>query len=227
MTRDLDDMLDWVKRLIARRYQGHSELDDLMQEGRIAVWRAWSDGERDHQRLIYKAMNRAGDLLKQGQPFGKPRADRAQNTARGAATREKLRAFILEYVKLHSKRPTYREMSEACGISLQSASTHYKRLYLFSGVPEEMTVESFDRFPDLDGLGYFAVDPGFDDDTVNRLLVQDLMTVLSDTERLAIYLRYWEDQTYPAIGKVMGRHPTAAEDWVKKGLKTLKAHAML
>src|SRR4051812_10351195 len=179
MNSDLEDTLDRVRRLIGRRYAGHSEVEDLIQEGRIAAWRAWEAGERDQQQLFYKALNRAGDLLKEGQPFGKPRANSSVNRKQGAATREKLRVFIDEYVRLHDKRPTYKEMGEAAGISYQSVSVHLKRLYMFSGAADQMKVESFDRFDDNDWLGKFAVDPGFDSATVDRLLVEDMMAVLS------------------------------------------------
>ena len=224
MTRDLNDMLDWVRRLIARRYQGHSELEDLMQEGQIAVWRAWMDGERDHQQLIYKGMNRAGDLLKNGKPFGKPRADRPVNRKTGAVTREKLRAFIDEYVRLHGKKPTYKEMGEAAGISHQSVAVHLKRLYMFSDEPQELQIESFDRFPDAEDLGYFAVDPGFDEHVTDKLWVQELMADLPDVQKEAVYLRFWEDQTFPAIAKTQGlTNPAGGEYRVKSGLKALKA----
>lgn len=224
MTDELEDMLDRVSRYIAKKYYGHSELDDLMQEGKIAVWRAWTDGERNKQQLIWKAMNRAGDLLKLGQPFGKPRADRVVDRKQGQATREKLRAFIAEYVLLHDRQPTYREMGEACGISIQGVSVHLKRLYLFSGAAESMVVLPFDRFPDPEALDIFAVDPGFVDKTIDRLMVREMMETLPEKERYAIYLRFWEDKTFPAIAKELGfTNSSSGENWVKRGLTSLKA----
>lgn len=221
---DFDEMLDRVTRFIGKKYRRHSEVDDLVQEGCIALWRAWESGERDPQQLIWKAMNRAGHLLQEGKPFGKPKADRYINRSQGAATREKLRAFIDEYVRLHGKKPTYKEMGEACGISHQGIAVHLKRMYLFDGGPtEKVVVESFDRLPDSEDLSYLSVDPGFADETDTRLAVKELVSRLPERERLAIYYKYWEDRTHQGIADGLGGYTAqVGANWVKKGLDRLR-----
>jgi DNA-directed RNA polymerase specialized sigma24 family protein len=218
--------MDRVRQFIGRKYSGHPDLEDLIQEGRIAVWRAFAAGERDMHKLTYKGMNRAGSLLQEGKPLGKPKAQRQTGYAKGEALREKLRIFIRDYSDLHGKRPTYKQMGEACGVKSDSLKDHLDKLYLYSEVAEEKpTVISYYSLFETaeESLGFFAQEPSFETNLVEKLSVQKYMTDLSEKERLALYLRFWRDLAYPAIAAELKlTNASGGEYWVKRGLKSLK-----
>lgn len=234
---EFKETIDTVEELFQRvekkilRYRRHSEWEDLLQEGRLIAWAAFDTGVRDARTLLNKATNRAGSIVSgRSQPAGKPeKSHDFTRSEQGEATRYKIRSFLDQFVALHDRQPTHSEISRGVGIKTPNVKHHMNRLY--SGpTSDEVRVIPIDDFyahnPGEHSLDMYAWEDSFEDETVDRLVVSDLMSQLREKERKAVHLRYWEDQSYPAITQALGSRGKTAQvgaNWVNMGIASLRS----
>lgn len=202
-----EDFEGWLHKT-ALGMTGRADHDDLVQEGRIALWRAWERADKDAPGLAgYLTMAAKGRMIDvatgarrltgQEAPEG-----RVITTEKGRQARDRIR----EYLKAHPDASGV-EIARGTGLSPATVSVQRKRL----GVDDEI-----DAPGSLDALK----DAGFDAgqaDTVEALIEQAYMVgqvgraleVLTANQRRYVSLRFWEGYTPQELRDAFGYDPAA------------------
>lgn len=216
---DISSIIDKVRARVYSRYRTHTDVDDLMQEASIHAWKRWQENpEWDEAKIVYHAAMKAQSLVsaKSGEaPTGKPKTVAAnRKQANGEASREKLKAYLHEYVTLHGKEPTNTQIARDLGMSTTNVRFHRKRLHLFDGEIDPKSVKVYSLEAGMDASDAGENSPAW----VYRLPrvlvdyegaataseVRQAVRNLKDRERLFLYLEFWQEKSYVEIGRELG-----------------------
>lgn len=216
---DINTIIDKVRARVYYRYRTHVDVDDLMQEASIHAWKRWEETpDWDEARIIYHAVMKAQSLVsaKSGEvPTGKPKNTAAQRKqANGEASREKLKAYLHEYAKLHGKEPSNTQIARDLGMSTTNVRFHRNRLHLFDGEIDPKSAKVYSLEAGLDAANAGEDSPAW----VYRLPkvlvdyegaataseVRRAVRNLKDRERLFLYLEFWQEKSYVEIGRELG-----------------------
>lgn len=231
----LDETLSRVRGHIIKLFKGHELLDDLLQEAAISAWKDHQDGA-SMGRIIMRSKYRVlGLISEKSTQYEKwtGRLPGARNheyeEKEGAESREKLRAFITSYTKLHGHQPTAVEMAKHMNMSRQSIYRHLDRLWLFSG-SKEFQVLSMDAHPKFwDGEsdeGIFDLVP-FGQPFEDRL-IEDIDTFrwlrdqTDERERTFVYYKVFKGMTAKEIGLIFGVSKSLVEQVVYRAFKRMR-----
>lgn len=211
---DVDHILDRVRARVFSKYRTHRDVEDLMQEASVKSWKLYQEHpDWDEARIVYFGVMKAQSLVS-GQsgeaPTGKP-VNRVQHKqhASGEASREKIRQYLNEYIRIHGKQPTKSQVADDLGMSRRNVRYHMDRLYLFeAGVPK--------------GTKEFSLDAGLDaeeppswvrdipvvhvdyDAAATAYEVRRAVGTLKDKDREFIYLEYYKDMRPVDVARALG-----------------------
>lgn len=201
----------------------HPAVEDLAQEGYIAMWRATEtfDDTRDVPLSVWLQMSARRRMLdvvtRRERLTGAPEpTDRTYAQPRGRASRDRIRAHLAAH-----PRATGAEIARATGMSPSTVSTHLKRMHLDDPEP---------RVNSLDAL----TDAGFDlasaDDVVQHIIegyhhgvIAEAMASLTPNERRYVAMRFWEGMTTGEMTAVFGYNPGAIWTTARERLRPLLA----
>lgn len=116
------------------RYRGHEEYEDGFQEGMIRAWRDIQDGHTEFLHVAHRAKLWAVNyILDSGngrrRATGAPPMSRnGRNDSQGEKSREKIRQYVSEYVKLHGSEPTNKQVANGTGLSSAVVSHQRKNM---------------------------------------------------------------------------------------------------
>lgn len=209
MTDDLtvESVYTMIRRVTYSQIRHPYDREDVLQEALLIVWKAIEEGETDLGVLRGKARNYGRQFLsKRGRtPTGSTSSGGRFGTEErsGTLAREKIRAYIQDYRKLHGRKPTDSETSRGLGMPLTSVRQHMNRLYLFAGAVDkadvhlmssDVNVGNGDGAEALNIVDLYHSDESFEEDKDLELIVQEAMDrVLSERERTVVELHIFED----------------------------------
>ena len=215
---EVEEIIDKVRRRVYARYRTHTEVDDLMQEASIHVWKKFQEcPDWDVPRIVYHGLMKAQSLVsnKSGEaPTGKPKNLAARRKqVNGETSREKITNYLAEYTKLHGKAPSNVQAARELGMSTTNYRFHKDRLHLFDGAVDKQTakVYSLDAGLDASGAGndtpawVYHIPPVFVDYELyaTRAEVRDAIARLPERDRDYLFMEFWQDKTYVDIAKAM------------------------
>jgi RNA polymerase sigma factor (sigma-70 family) len=204
---DLADFDGWLHRT-ASGMTGADGHDDLVQEGRIAMWKALERADQDAPGLAgyvtRAAKGRMIDVVTGRSTLtGHERPRQAAGTSkRGQEAREKIRAFLA-----HSPEASGAEIARGTGLSPATVSVQRKQLGIDTVIDEPGSLDA------LKDAGYDAPDH----DALLDMIVQAYMygqirqalDVLTDNERRYVHLRFWEGYEPAELKAAFGYDPAA------------------
>lgn len=214
---DLSDYDRWLHR-VAGRMTGPVGHDDLVQEGRVAIWKAMQRADLSDPGLpgylTRAAKGRMIDVVTgRSRQTGHEAPEEVDRTdARGRESRSKIRAYLRDH-----PNATGREIAAGTGLSAATVSVQRKKL--------DIDVE-FDAPGSLDALK----DAGFDAPQATALLdmivqaymhgeIRQALDVLTDNERRYVHLRFWEGYDAAMLREEFGYDPAAVWRTAKARLR--------
>lgn len=111
------------------RYRDMMDFEDAIQEGLVRAWKDAEEGQKNELWIMRRAKHWAWSILTNDYklPTGHPGRDLEGRTkSSGDASREKIRAYMEEFVKLHDRAPFYREIAAGIGVSKDTVAHHMK-----------------------------------------------------------------------------------------------------
>jgi RNA polymerase sigma factor (sigma-70 family) len=228
ITRVLPDYRRWLYREAYAMIPATSaDLEDLVQEGAIALWRALGTYDPDKGSLpawlTRTARRRMLDVRSgRARATGAERDHRAEHgTSSGAESRRRIREHLAEHPDA-----TGAQIATATGLSQATVSFHRRRLDMDTAPP--LAVTSLDEFRDAGG----DVDGGLD--TLDAVIaayhdgrVAQALDALTDTQRRYVRLRFWHGLGTTDLTRAFGYDPRGvwkgARDRLRQALADLVA----
>jgi DNA-directed RNA polymerase specialized sigma24 family protein len=203
---------------------GHPGVDDLAQEGLIAMWRAVGDHDPARAPLAayarWRAVNRMRDVASQrSQPTGHDKAADVRRVPAGAEARDRIRAHLRAH-----PGATGRQIAAAVGLSAATVSYHRKRLHLDGEVLNDTS---------LDALLDEGFDPAAAGDVLDVIIegymageVCEALAVLTPAERKYVVLRFWHGAQQAELTAAFGYEPHGLWRTAKERLRPVLADLM-
>lgn len=248
MTIDFNEVSRVVTKRVKAKYGNHVDSEDAVQEALIQAWKDMETGEYEYAHLVNRAVTWARKYLFPGtnaqKATGAARTS-AQGYVRNPAAREKIRMWREQYIELHGKVPTQKEIAQGVGMSQGMVSYHLKK----------MTDTNVKAIKTADGkrVDYSAyttqtltpvwseVDqdynriigaPSFEDDLLTELDFTAMISKYEPDVREVVVLHFVYDWTFMDIGKhlwpevtdVAGR--TRAQRVIEKVKASIKAEML-
>lgn len=229
--KDVDYILDKVRARVFSKYRTHRDVEDLMQEASIKAWKLCEEHpDWDDARIIYSATMKAQSLvsdLSGEAPTGKPiHVVQHKQQASGEASREKIRKYLSDYIRLHGTQPTKSKIADDLGMSRRNVIFHMNRLYLFEGATTKAKEYSLDAGLDAEEppawvyslpaiqVDYDAVSTAFE--------VRRAVSTLKDKDRQFIYLEYYKDMRPVDVARALGTRDNYLPKMRKRILSQLR-----
>lgn len=219
----LDSYTGWFHRIAATMVRRDDlRYDDVLQEGRIAAWKAIQNHDPERGPLDYWIKRRSHWAMKSavlGSSYtGEDRPVDNAVQANGTENRDKIRAFLRT-----NARATNKQISEATGLAPSLVTYHMKRMTHDVEKPSETL------------LSALMEDSSFDIAAAGDLLedilsayhngeISDALSSLTPNERKYVNLRFWEGLTHTELTDAFGYNPGAIWTQAKKKLKPKLEH---
>lgn len=235
-TNTLEEQLHIVSGYIKKRFANrYEDLDDLVQEAKISAWKDFQKG-MDSPLICSRAKWRVLGLISensQGQYTGHIECSEGleRETQSGREARDKIRAYVDSYTKLHDHKPSASEIAGAMGVSIPTVQHHLNRLYTFHNQAKysEQTLDS--TF--IQGDGEYSVANSmrfgysFESQLVDRLDTWALVKTLEEKERTWVFLRIFEEKTNREIADLYGCSSGLVSLRVRQSMTRMRENAKL
>ncbi len=208
---------------MARKYQGMSELDDLMQEGFLTLYEAalHYDPDQDVSFLSYAGLGIQRAMRRYGQRDSASRLSFGMNEKTW-----KYRRFIADYRTEHGCEPSDDEIMWFLGVNepgleqIRRAAAQERPVSLDSTLKEDEDFTVGDMIPgaqDVEGevLGRIEAEQ-------LKAVLWSLVDSLEESQAAAVKGWYQEGKTWQQVGENLGVSPYSARTSAEAGLKELK-----
>lgn len=213
-----------------------SDVDDLVQEALVTVWKRWEDGVRDFTLLrvkgFYKALSMLDDCNWTGQPH-RNGPGVVHKTKQGEETRAKIKEYIDSYMRLHNHKPTHVEIGKHLGITPQTVTNHMKRLHLFQDLgpvsfqPIEENARFQDTGGDADPINNIRFGYSFENQLVDRLDTENFLRENLHGDQLEwTTLFVFKGLVYQDIADMYGVHRNTVRNVVRSAIEKMKSQAL-
>lgn len=186
---------------------GSPLVDDLAQEGAIAMWRAFDRHDPDKGALASwltgAARYRMLDIVTRHARYtGTPQAEDVVRTAsKGRETRDRMRAYLRA-----NPDATGRQIAAALGISPAGVTYHRQRLLV-----DDLPPAGEASLDELLDVGFDPADAG---DVLDQIIegyhegqVAEALNALTPAERRYVHLRFWEGMAHSELVAAFGYNP--------------------
>lgn len=207
-----------VTKRINAKFGSLGDKDDALQEALIRAWKDVEDGSYDYNHIVNRAVNWARKYLFPGanaqKATGSTRST-AQGFVRNTATREKIKMYREEYIQIHDKIPSQRQISAALGISQTQVSYYMKDTRVNVKVIKSKDGSRIDHgayrlTPLVDARDESDGEynsrtsvPSFEASVMNELAFQELISPYDIETQRALTLHFKWDWTFMDIGKLL------------------------
>ena len=219
----LSDMEAWLHR-VAHGMTDRAGHEDLVQEGRIAIWDALDRVDEGDPRwpgyVTLVARGRMLDVVSgRSRPLGAPKPEEVtRTTSRGREARERIRTYLA-----HHPGATGSQIAAGTGLSPSTVSVQRRQL-------------DIDFDPGLPGSLDALVDAGYNPPVQTDLLehviaayargeIMAALDVLTPNERRYVVLRFWEGYTSAELETEFGYNPAAVWRTAKERLRPILQEA--
>lgn len=209
----------WLHAVANSLHQG-SEADhqDLVQEGRIAIWEALGrdlDEDRWAGYVTMAAKGRMLDILsgKRRQTGHVAPEGKVVTNERGREARAKIRAFLAAHPDASGK-----EIALGTGLAPSTVSVQRKQLDIDTPIDEPGSLDAL-KDAGYDGAGY---DQGLLDMIVVAYMhgqIRQALDVLTENEKRYVRLRFWEGYETRELKEAFGYDPAAVWASAKRRLR--------
>ena len=200
-----------VKRYANRGY----ETEDLTQIGAIGLIKAVKkfNPEFNVQFSTYAVPMIAGEIKRFLRDDGAVKISRTlkENAMKGWRSEEILRREL-------NREPTINEIAKECGIDAESLIEAFE-----AATPPESIYESvYDNGEKEIHLVDVIAGGEIEDDVINKVMIDDILTRLTPREKEIILLRYFRGKTQAEIAKVIGVSQVQVSRIEKKAIERIK-----
>ncbi len=220
MSERFDELAEKIRRKVYARYGTSHLVEDLAQEAVIEGWKMYMDDREDGYIIFWAAQKVTRYLGAKPAPFtGNANVQgggsrQTVTTAEGDRNREKIKQAQQTYLSLHGTTPSNAEIGRMIGMETRRVSKYVNRanFNLPADVPDAPIITHLDawaeEFSDGDSSynAALAVD-GFEDTSIDKLLVEDMLPELKEREREVVYLHYWRDMPQADIARELKISP--------------------
>lgn len=198
----------WLHK-VASGMTGAVGHDDLVQEGRLAIWQALGKEDLDEERwpgyVALKARGRMLDVVsgRRRETGHEAPEGRTITNERGREARAKIRAYLA-----HHPAATGAEIARGTGLAPSTVSVQRKQLDIDAEVEEPGSLDAL-LDAGYDGSGYEA---GLLDMIVQAYMhgeIRQALDVLTPNQRRYVHLRFWEGLTTTELTHEFGYDPQA------------------
>ena len=207
-----------VRSIVKRYLNRHMEYDDLYQIGCVGLMKAIRnfDLSYDVRFSTYAVPMIAGEIKRFLRDDGMIKVSRSlkELAAQAAAAQERMSAQLGRDVGVSEIAQSLQVDAEEVAVALEAARPH-------------MSIYEPAYGEDSDALMLDRVQDGSDEmgDTLNRVLLKELLGTLEPKERSLIMLRYFSDKTQTQIASEMGISQVQVSRLESKILKKLRERA--
>ncbi|MCD8390829.1 MAG: SigB/SigF/SigG family RNA polymerase sigma factor [Firmicutes bacterium] len=201
-----------VKRFTSRGY----EFEDLVQIGAIGLIKAVKkfDPSFGTQFSTYAVPMIIGEIKRFMRDDGAVKISRAlkETAMKGRRCEEMLRKRL-------NREPTIREIADECGISAENLLEAFEA----AAPPESL----YEKIYDNGGRDISLVDTiagaDMEEDVINRVLVNEIMSALTEREKKILILRYFRGKTQAETAKEFGVSQVQISRIEKKAMEKLRS----
>lgn len=125
----LDNVANTVTRMMRKRYNAHPEIEDAIQEGIIQAWSSMEKGNTDFWHVVNRGVRWGfNHMFDDTRQYTGHQATSLEGrlTEQGNLTREKIKSYREDYIRLHDKEPSGAEIARAIGINQSAVNRHLK-----------------------------------------------------------------------------------------------------
>lgn len=233
MAETFDELATAIRKKALYTYQGSPIMDDLAQEAVLFGWKLYMDGKEAPYILYWSVKQAVRHLGDKPAPFtgsaGEHGGTRETSTTKqGDLNREKIKQAQREYYELHGSMPSNAEIGRMVGMETRRVSKYVNRLNFHTafatGPPKITYLEAMaDGSADGDPSYLKAVaQDGFEDKTLDALIVRDILPELKDQEREVVFLQYWQDMSQADISRTLHISPAYTHRLHKAAINRLR-----
>lgn len=226
----LDDVANTVTRMMRKRYKAHPEIEDAIQEGIIQAWTSMEKGNEDFWHVVNRGVRWGfNHMFDETRQYTGHQATTREGrlTEQGNATREKIKSYREDYIRLHDKEPSGAAIARAIGINQSAVNRHLKiikesaaynvgirkteagRVDKKAYAPISLTALTESYGPDSDSeklvdallLPYATA---FEGSVLQRMQFRELIAVLDPDHQAMVVMHYDYGFTESEIGKHFG-----------------------
>jgi DNA-directed RNA polymerase specialized sigma24 family protein len=235
MSENFEELAEAVRRKVYFKYSTSHLVDDLAQEAVFQAWRLHMDGKEDGYILFWAPKQVVKFLGTKPEPFTGSTKDhgggsrQTTTTTEGDVNRQKIKQAQQTYMDLHGTKPSNAEIGRMIGMEPRRVSKYVNRanFHLTTDLPDSPVVTHLDAWSaeysggDLSYNHAVAVE-GFEDVSVDRLLVEDLLPDLKEREREVVYLHYWQDMPQADVARALKISPAYTHRVHKEAISHLR-----
>ena len=210
--------------MIAKRYQGLAELDDLEQEGYMALYDAIDGFNIDYG---YKFLTYAEYYIKQRMVRYIQNNDTVRISVYEGENIRKYNSFVNSYRIQHGKDPKKKEIAKAIGMSIEEIDNCIKaaKFKRIKSLEEYATQDD----EDISVKDIIPADVDVESDVLDTVEQEQLSSViwnvvdtLPDQEATVLKQRYKEDKTLKAIGDDLGVSQEKIRQLENKAMRNIR-----
>lgn len=198
---------------------GPDKHEDLVQEGRIAVWQATRSFDTERGALphwlTFKAENKMKEVITEDLWTGRP--DRSEGirersvTEKGLENRRKISEFTAVYRRQHGRAPSQAAIGRALGMHQGSVSKYMKTLTAVS--KNRVSTSSLDELLDAEHGAEFLVSTADLTDSIalayHRGEIATALDSLTPAQKKYVVLRFWCGFVTAELKQEFGYDPSA------------------
>lgn len=251
-----EEMDSYLRKKVAR-FRDSPLWEDAVQEGLISIWQDMQEGTKEHPHMVFRAVLRARALMfnPTTHPTGHVAVNNAgpgsRRSARGEATREKIREYLANYRKLHGEEPTQYRIAKDLGMDKSTVRSQIAKMktgetgWFHPGLPltkdgrvdlkalqfVELKFSSGEDRDDNLGVNE-PIEPSFEDEFVDQFVINELVNEafsrLTPAQEELMRALYWDSATVESYAKEQGISTTTAyrrKDSAMIALKSFYASA--
>lgn len=209
--------------------------DDLVQEGRIAVWQAAQSFQEGRGALphwlTFKAENRMKTVLDRDTWTGRPeRADgiRSTVTEKGQETRQRILDFIRSYQAEFQAPPSQAAIARGLKLSQATVSNHMKNLTALKR--DTVSTQSLDALLDAEHGAEFLLTAADLVDSVmiayHRGEIARALDSLTPAQKKYVLLRFWSGMQTGDLTREFGYDPSGLWNNSRSGARVKLREAL-
>lgn len=212
---------------VARRFQGAGDLEDLEQEGYLALYPAIDNWD---PAAGYKFLTYAEYYIRQQmQRYLQNNGSCLRLPVHCRERVQKYKRFVNRFAVEHGREPTDRETAALLRVSLEQVDTWKENTCMVSLASLDSPVTGSDGAEDTTVGELVSSDQNIEEDVLERVQQEQLKAViwscvdeLPEKAAEAIRARYRDGLTLEQTGERIGTNKEGARQWEAKGLRKLR-----
>jgi RNA polymerase sigma factor (sigma-70 family) len=215
--RTFEEIINEVRRRTYNRFRTAANVEDLVQEAAIQAWKYYMDGKSEAY-IFYWVPIQMTQFITVDKPFTGNESQEVNPTRLGSTTkrgdevRDKIKEAQKSYYNEHHELPSQAEISRMTGLAPRRVSKYMNRANFHVSTEDlkvfmESLQHAMTRVNDNDKPRNvpWILEDGFEETSVDRLLIRDVVDELNDLQKKIVFLHYWQDVATGEIAKILNK----------------------